>query len=156
VVSIQPLRLELTVPESLIVRVREGLTVDFHVAAFPDRVFSGKIRFIGPSIEMASRALVVEAIVPNEGAELRPGMFATADVVLGARPMPVVPKTAVRTDEATSRVFVDHGNHVEERIVELGRAEEDVVAIAQGLRTGERVVSSIQPGLRDGAPVEAE
>ena len=66
----------------------------------PDRVFAGKIRFIGPSVETASRSLVVEAIVPNEGGELRPGMFATADVELGKRAMQVVPKEAIRSDEA--------------------------------------------------------
>jgi membrane fusion protein, multidrug efflux system len=155
VMEIDPLRLELTVPESAVGQVREGLEVDFEVAAFPGETFRGTVRFLGGAMRRASRDLIVEAVVENPERRLRPGMFAVARVVVGAEPRPVVPVTAVHQCGELPRVFAVRDGRLEERLVQLGAALEDGrVAILAGLREGEHVVVTLAPELRDGLAVE--
>jgi len=67
-VSIDPLRLELAVPETNVAEVRQGAAVTFTVAAYPKRTFSGTVRFVSGALRAATRDLVVEALVPNPDA----------------------------------------------------------------------------------------
>ncbi len=60
IVSIDTLRLELAVPEAEAGKVSEDSEVVFHVAAFPERRFTGKVRFVSGAIRAATRDLVVE------------------------------------------------------------------------------------------------
>jgi membrane fusion protein (multidrug efflux system) len=125
------------------------------VAAWPDETFAGKVRFVGATVRRATRDLLVEAVVPNKGERLRPGMFAVAEVTLGQVSLPVLPRSAVRTDErgGTDRVFVVRDGRVEERLVHTGPASGAQVAIVTGVRAGEQVVVEPGPALRDGLKV---
>jgi membrane fusion protein (multidrug efflux system) len=156
VVQLDPLRLELSVPEHALGKLGVGAEVRFRVAAFPGEAFAGRVRFVGAQVRRATRDLLVEAVVPNPGERLRPGMFAVADVELGAVDLPVVPKGALRSDEraGTDRVFVVEAGRVQERLVHVGQAAGDAVAILGGLRAGERIVLAPTPALRDGARVQ--
>src|SRR5205814_473731 len=62
-IDIDPLRLELTIPEQNLGAVKMGQRVQFQVAAFPDTTFSGTVHYIGPSVRAATRDLVFEATV---------------------------------------------------------------------------------------------
>jgi membrane fusion protein (multidrug efflux system) len=153
--ELDPLRLELTVAEQDIGAIQQGLSVQFNVATFPDRKFDGMIRYVGPAVRAQTRDLVVEAVVPNKAKELRPGMFATAQVKVGEQTLPVIPKNAMRNDETTDRVFVFTSGHLEERIVEHGEVTGDEVAITNGLKGGEQVVVNPTQQMVDGAPATA-
>jgi membrane fusion protein (multidrug efflux system) len=154
VVAIDPLRLEITVPEQSVPLIKVGLDVDFKVTAFNEETFKGSIRYIGPTLRAGSRDLVVEAVVPNTGTRLRPGMFATAKIALGEKPVPVIPINAVRVDGTLRRVFVVVGGHLEERLVKLGEERDGLFEIEQGVATGEKVVSPVKPEAHDGARVK--
>ena len=154
VVEIDPLRLELTIAESHVATVREGQSVEFEITALPGQTFQGTIRYLGPAVRRASRDFVVEAVVKNPEKRLRPGMFAVARVRTGERQLPVIPRSAVRSDGTTDRVFVISAARLEERIVQLGEVLGDDVAVLAGLRAGERVAKTAAPDLRDGARVE--
>ena len=149
-----PLRLELTVPEVNVAAIAADMPVHFTVTAYGDQAFTGHVKFISPNVREASRDLVVEAVVPNGDLKLKPGMFAVASVDLGARPRPVVPRSAVLQDDTGARVFVVAASKIEERLVQLGQAAGDQVAIVQGVTAGESVVVSPGPDVRDGARVE--
>lgn len=150
-----PLRLELTVPEAQVGAVKQDMSVSFTVAAFGDQTFSGNVKFISPNVRAASRDLVVEAIVPNADRKLYPGMFGIAKLLVGNRPMPVVPDAALKRDETATRVFVVGADKtVQERIVQLGEKQGDVVGILSGVQAGEQVVTSPGADVRDGARVE--
>src|SRR5574342_19417 len=84
IVRVDPLRIELTIPEGAVAAVRRGQKVSFTVQSYPDRRFEGTIAYIGPAVRADSRALVVEAIVPNQAGLLQPGLFATGHVELPA------------------------------------------------------------------------
>jgi membrane fusion protein (multidrug efflux system) len=154
IVSIDPLRLELTVPEAAVADVKEGLAVEFHVVALPSEVFKGSIRYIGPSITKESRALLVEAVVPNPDKKLRPGMFATARIELGDQPSVAIPKAAIRKDGSINRVFVVKDGKIVERIVKLGAEKGDEVTVEDGVAKDEVVVSPVTNDVRDGARVK--
>lgn len=153
-----PLRLQLTVPEAQVASIRQDLAVTFSVAAFGDELFTGAVKFISPNVREATRDLVVEAVVPNKDARLKPGMFAVARLKLGDRVQVVVPASAIVRDEtaaaAAAHVFVVVAQQVQERLVQLGEADGDAVAVANGVAAGDAVV--VEPGadVRDGARVE--
>lgn len=154
VVRVNPLRVQVTVPEQLVSAVSVGAPVSFQVDAYPGKTFTGNVRFISPALEANQRALTVEAVVPNPNGELKPGLFATARIEQREKVNAVlVPATAVHTAAGTSRVYVLSGDHVDERIVTTGQSVDSSIEIASGLKTGERVATSNVAQLTDGAKV---
>jgi RND family efflux transporter MFP subunit len=154
VVDIDPLRLELTIPEQSMEAVRQGLQVAFEVAAFPGRTFTGVVHYIGPTVRATTRDLVFEALVPNKDKLLRPGLFATAHLDAGTQKLPVVPRAALKQDGDTTRVFAVVDRHIEERLAQTGPEQGDLVAILKGVAAGERVVLHPSDQVSDGAEVE--
>ncbi len=150
-----PLRIQLTIPESNLASIREGVPVTFTVAAFGDERFTGTVKYISPNVREASRDLIAEAVVPNPEGRLRPGMFAVARLQLAEQPRPVVDTNAVAKDDTEARVFVvGPDKRVQERLVRIGESKGDVVAVLSGVRPGETVVLQPGPDVRDGARVE--
>jgi RND family efflux transporter MFP subunit len=156
VVRVNPLRVQLTIPEQFVSAVAVGSIVKFDVDAYPGRQFEGKVRFVSPALQADQRALTIEAAVPNPNGELKPGFFATARIELPAKtPGILVPASAVQTLGGTSRVFVVNGDRVEERIVTTGQTVGDLVEITKGLKAGERVATKNLGQLVDGAKVQS-
>jgi len=155
VVRITPLRVELTVPEQFVSAVAVAQPVAFGVDAYPNRMFDGKVRYVSPALRADQRALTVEATVPNENGELKPGMFATALIQQANKtPAVLVPANAVRGAAGTARVFVIVGDHLEERVVTVGQKVDDLVEISSGLKAGERVATENVAQLVDGMKVK--
>ena len=154
VMRVDALRIELTVPEQYVSAIDVGRAVTFEVDAYPGETFTGQVRFVAPSLNVDTRALTLEAVVPNGGGRLKPGFFATARIEqAAASPGILVPSTAVRTVAGTARVFVVAGDRAEERIVMTGQVVGDRVEIADGLKPGERVVAKGVDQLTDGVRV---
>jgi membrane fusion protein (multidrug efflux system) len=156
IVRVDPLRIELTIPEGAVAAVRKGQKVSFTVQSYPGRQFEGTIAYVGPAVRAESRALVVEAVVPNPKALLQPGLFATARIELpSARPSVMVPAAAVKGDGGVFKLFIAKGDRAEARLVQVGREADGRLEILRGLAAGERVVSPQVPGLADGGPIAA-
>src|SRR3954447_26709886 len=154
VVRVNPLRVQLTVPEQFVSAVSTGQPVSFEVDAYPGRQFEGRVKYVSPALQAEQRALTVEASVPNANAVLKPGLFATARIEQPARtPGVLVPASSVQTASGTSRVYVINGDHVEERIVTTGETVGDLVEISKGLKAGERVATKNVAQLADGIKV---
>ena len=154
VVRVNPLRVRLTIPEQFIAAVGIGQPVGFVVDAYPGRQFEGNVRYVSPVLEAEQRALIVEAVVPNPGGELKPGLFATARIEQPSRtPGVLVPAAAVQTTGGTGRVFVVTGDRVEERIVTTGETVGDSIEITRGLKAGEPVATKNVGQLVDGTRV---
>jgi RND family efflux transporter MFP subunit len=154
VVRVNPLRVQLTVPEQFVAAVATASPVNFEVDAYPGRQFEGKVRYVSPALQAEQRALTIEASVPNPRGELKPGFFATARIELPSKtPGVLVPASAVQTTSGTSRVYVVNGDHVEERIVTTGQPVGDLVEITKGLKAGERVGTTNVAQLADGLKV---
>ncbi len=157
VMRVHPLRVQLTVPAQYITAVAVGRAVSLEVDAYPGRTFTGEVRYVSPEVRADSRALIVEAVVPNDKNELKPGLFVTARIEEAAPAQGIlVPADAVRTVSGTSRVFALAGDHVEERIVTTGQTFGSDVEIATGLKTGDVIATSNLPQLADGVRVTAK
>ncbi len=154
VVRIDPLRVELTVPEQYVSVVAVGRVVTFEVDTYRGETFTGHVRYVSPSVTAATRALTLEAMVPNTSGRLKPGFFATAQIEEAEkRPGILVPAAAVRTVAGTARVFVINANRVEERIVMTAPATGNGIEIVSGLKKGERVAVTGVDQLVDGVRV---
>jgi multidrug efflux pump subunit AcrA (membrane-fusion protein) len=127
--------------------------VELHVSAYGETWFPGTLRYLCASLREQTRDLLVEATVPNADQRLRPGMFAVARVVLPKAPATVVPQASLRVDGELARLFVSKQGTLEERIVELGARDSDVVEIRKGVSSGEAVVSPFSLEAKDGAKV---
>jgi RND family efflux transporter MFP subunit len=154
IVQINPLRLRLEIPESFAATISQGMTVSLQVDAFADQHFEGKIRRINPSIDEKSRSLIAEAEVSNTTGKLKPGMFARAQIVSEKEGVALmVPEKAVVSIAGINKVFVVAGNQAAERMVKLGVRDGSMVEVVEGVRVGERVITSQTDKLQDGAAV---
>ena len=153
-VSIDPLRLRLTVPGVQAGQVSVGQTVVASVDAYPGRTFTGKVTALNPSLAAESRSLALEARVPNRDGALKPGAFATARIEQAtSTPGLLVPAAAVRTVSGTSRVFVVADGRAEERLVTTSQGVGDLIEVTTGLKTGEQVATTNLTQLVDGVAV---
>ena len=156
--QVDPLRLQMTVPEADLGQVSKGQDVEFRVAAW-EQIFKGTVKYISPNVRALSRDLVIEAVVPNPrvaeagGALLRPGMFATARLAVGEAPFAVVPVSVLRKGEVASSVFQVTQGKIFERVVQLGEERDGFIALLQGVKKGDRLVARPDEQIRDGVSV---
>jgi RND family efflux transporter MFP subunit len=144
VVRTHPLRLRLSVPERVAVRVHLGQPVQVKVEG-DATVYQGRVARLSPAISEEDRTLLVEAEVPNEHGRLRPGAFAEAEIITEAKERAVfVPASAIVTFAGIDKVFTVHDGMSVEKHVQTGRHVDARVEIIEGLRPGELVV--MEPG----------
>ena len=155
IVKINPLRVRIDIPEQAIPAISVGQSVSVTTSAWPDKNFSGRIARVSPNVTPASRTLTVEAEVENGSGALKPGQFATVRILQSrAQPAVLVPARAVRTEAGVSRVFVIKDGHAQERVVQLGQTEGDLVQIKNGIAGDEQVATSNVEQLADGMAVK--
>jgi membrane fusion protein (multidrug efflux system) len=149
-----PLRLRISVPEPAIPYAKEGTVVSFKTLTLPDREFQATIKYVGREIRATTRDMIDEAVVENRDHVLLPGTFVTVQLPVGTANLPVVPKDAlVRLDEGTT-VFAVANGRLQQRAVQSSVAVGDGIAIAEGLKKGEKIVVRPAADLQDGTPVE--
>lgn len=154
IVRTNPLRLRIDIPEQMIGSISPGQGVSVMTSAYADRAFAGRIARISPNVTAASRTLTVEAQVENGEGLLKPGQFATVRISQpSGAPAVLIPARAVRTEQDVSRVFVVRDGRVEERVVQLGQVEGELVEVKNGIGTDELVATSNVEQLKDGAAV---
>ena len=155
IVRTNPLRVRIDVPEQAIQEVRVGQSVSATTSAWPDRNFSGRVARIAPNVSAQSRTLTVEAEIDNSNGALKPGQFATVRILEErAEPAVLVPARAVVTEAGVSRVFVIKNGHAEQRVVQLGQTEGDLVEIKNGVAADEQIATSGMERLSDGVAVK--
>ena len=155
VVRTNPMRVRIDIPEQSIAQITVGESVSLITSAWPDRSFSGRVARISPNLTANSRTLTVEAEVENSSNTLKPGQFATVRILMPkSEPAVLVPSRAVRTESGVSRLFVIKNGHAEQRLVQLGQTEGDMVEIKQGVAADESVATSNLEQLTDGITVK--
>jgi len=118
-----------------------------------DRSFSGSVWQVAPVIDPTSRQGEVRIAIPYDPA-IRPGGFAEAKIAAGATTAPLLPQSAVLSDEKGNYVYIINGkNEVERRDIKIGNVDDQGVTIAQGLSGQESVVLSAGPFLNPGQKV---
>ncbi len=155
IVRTNPLRMKIDVPEQSVPSVKVGQTVSLTTSAYPDKIFNGHVARISPNVNTTSRTLTVEAEVNNSEGLLKPGQFATARI---AQPLTesavMIPARAVRTEGNVNRVFVIKDGKAEQRLVQLGRTDGDMVEVKTGIKENEKVATGNVDKLADGSSVK--
>jgi membrane fusion protein (multidrug efflux system) len=166
IVSLQqlnPLFVDFYLPQQALSTVTVGETVKVAVDAYPGQSFQGQITALNSAVDTATRNIQVRARIANDDLRLRPGMFATVSIGLGA-PVSYVtlPQTAIAYNPYGNTVYVvqhgkDEAGHdaliAHETFVTTGDTRGDQVAVTKGLAAGDVVVTAGQLKLHNGAPV---
>jgi cobalt-zinc-cadmium efflux system membrane fusion protein len=124
--------------------VKVGDPVNISTDSYPNK-FSGKISFISPALDPATRTLQARIVVDNPGGKLKKDMYCVATVTAGVIPNAIaVPDAAVlRDDENQPFVYVaTSSNQFGRREVEIGQSENSETQILKGLSPGEKVVGN--------------
>jgi membrane fusion protein (multidrug efflux system) len=152
--AVDRLRLLFSVPEIALTAVAAELPLELAVAPWPEKKFSGRVYFVAPTVDPATRRVLVKAWVPNPDHALRPGMFATVTLELARKEAAlVIPESALAYDAVGPYVWRIDANDAAERVgVRLGIRRDAIVEIVSGLSAGDRVVSAgvhkVSPGSR--------
>ena len=169
---LDPIYADFPVPEEALNSMATGQAVRMTVDAIPGRSFAGKIEAIDARVSAESRNVTARAVFANPDRKLLPGMFANLTVTTG-EPAAVLtlPRTAIVYSLYGDDVFVvtpaphareqgglsenggPSGLIVERRLVRVGPARGERIAIEEGLRAGERVVTAGQIKLQAYSPV---
>jgi len=139
------LDLTVSVPSSRLESVRIGQVLEFATDALPGRTFTGKVRFINPAIDPASRSAKVVVEVPNPNGQLKGGAFVKGRVVVATRADVLqIPREALlnwNVEQQTAEVFVVRGGQAEKRVVKTGTSNGVAVEVISGLQAGDQVVT---------------
>ena len=159
VVDNRLLELTANVPSARMAALAVGQPFAFTSDALPGRTFAGKVSFINPAADEASRTVKVKAEVPNADETLKAGLFVKGRIVTGTRAgVLVVPRSALvswDTVARQARVFVVEGGVAKGVSIETGASPGDAVEVVKGLGAGQEVVTRGGFNLRDGDRVLA-
>jgi len=155
------LRARLAVPERWAGWVRDGVTIDLRVEAFPGETFHGRISRINPAVAQESRTFEAEALLVNLDARLKPGFFVQASIPSEKEEKTIfLPENAVNYRYGVYKVFLLNGNRVSERQIRPAGQTEDErgrrFEVAEGLKPGDRVAVAVAGELHDGAVVQEQ
>ena len=156
-VRIQPIKLNLQVPESEASRLRLGMPVEVAVPAHEGAVFTGTVGALNVAIDPNSRAMTVEARFPNADGKLTPGMFGSAEVRLPATESAVfVPSAAVTrlANGDASVIYAIEGGQAHVKVVQVADELNGMRRIISGVAAGTEVATTEHEKLFDGAPVK--
>ena len=150
------IKLDFTIPETLLSSVETGLGIVARSVAWPGEEFAGKVASIDSRVDPTTRSVTVRALLPNDRGMLKPGMFLTVLLTRGASNALLVPEQSLVPEQGNVFVFVVRDNRVEKRQVRTGERRVGEVQIVAGLAVGEQVVTEGTQKLRDGAPVTVQ
>ncbi|WP_281546336.1 efflux RND transporter periplasmic adaptor subunit [Grimontia sp. SpTr1] len=152
------MRLRFTVPQTDIAKIKLGQQIDISVDAYPDTPFTGKISAIEPAVNFQSGLIQVQADIPNNHGQLRSGMFARANIILPTfEDQIVVDQTAINFTLYGENVYVlreeDGATRAYQQVVKVGERKGHIAHVLEGLEPGDKVVTSGQVRLSNGAKV---
>jgi Cu(I)/Ag(I) efflux system membrane fusion protein len=134
---------EADVYEQDLPRVKVGQPVEVTLPYLPGKTYRGRVGFIQPALNAATRTGRIRIELPNPGLELKPDMYADVRFVLDAGPRLQVPEAAVLYTGPRRLVFVDLGEgRLRPQEVKLGQRGEDTYEVLEGLKAGDVVVTS--------------
>ena len=162
--SLDPVYVDFSLPQQRLRDLAEGLNVAVTSDAFPKQPFEGKVTAVNPDIDPVTRNVRVQATLANPDGRLRPGMFVSVEMILArSEKVLFIPETAVLHAPFGDSVFVvEEGPAapagakalvVRQQFVRLGARQGDFVAVTEGLKVGEKVVSTGAFKLRPGMSV---
>ncbi|MGH8164607.1 MAG: efflux RND transporter periplasmic adaptor subunit, partial [Rhodanobacteraceae bacterium] len=155
---------DFSLPQKDLAQVKAGLPVNVTTDAIPGREFKGTLSAINPSVDQATRSVQMQASLENKDHALRAGMFARVEVVLPEKNSTLyIPATGVAYAPYGDSVYVIEKKKNEQtkkdelvlrqQFIRLGESRGDFVAVTEGLKAGQEIVSTGAFKLRNGLSV---
>ncbi|CAM3018184.1 MULTISPECIES: efflux RND transporter periplasmic adaptor subunit [Legionella] len=120
-----------------------GQTADITLTYMPNKVFKARLDFISPTVDMQTRTVKVRFDIDNQKNKLKPGMYVNLELKIPLGKGLVVSKNAVLLTGERAVVFIYHGDgKIEWRNVTLGARAGEFIQITQGIKEGEKVITS--------------
>jgi membrane fusion protein (multidrug efflux system) len=172
--QLDPIYVDFSLPEQNIADLKPGQTIETSVDAYPATTFAGKIKFVDARVSADTRNVLVRGEIANPQKKLLPGMFANVNVLAGApKEVVTLPRTSItyslygdsvyvlspappKAGEAQAAASSNQLFAIERRFVRTGDTREDRVAINEGIKPGELVVSEGQIKLQPNARVRID
>jgi len=122
--------------------VKTGAKAKVRINAYPDKLFSGTVTYVYPTLKAETRTVAVRVELANPGLLLKPAMFAQVELVVSAKGAVVtVPVSAVIDSGTRQIVLIQQGEgRFEPRDVKLGGRSDTHVEVMEGVKEGEQVV----------------
>jgi membrane fusion protein (multidrug efflux system) len=165
--TLDPIYVSFSLPQQRVAQLSQGNPVRITSDAAPGKAFEGEINAISPELDAVTRNVRVQATIHNQEETLRPGMYATVEVLLPTKAdVLVIPVTAVLYAPYGDSVFVvvDQKDEktgkmqptLKQQFIRINGARGDFVNVVDGLKEGEMVVTSGVFKLRPGTPVKVD
>jgi membrane fusion protein (multidrug efflux system) len=148
------IKLDFTVPETMLFVVRRGLPITAHATGLPGREFTGVVTNMDSRVDPVTRSIAVRAELPNSDSLLRQGMFLTVSLKGELAPTLLVPEEAIVPERGKAYVFVVQDSVVQRREVRTGKRKPGSVEIIEGVHEHEHVVVEGTQNIRDGSTVQ--
>jgi len=124
--------------------IKLGQSAEMNLSYFPGKKFAGKVTFIYPFLDPATRTLKVRMEFPNPNGELKPDMYANVIIksTVAKRGLTVPEEAVIHSGEKNLVIVATDSGHFESRAITLGVQANGYFQVLKGLRRGERVVTS--------------
>jgi RND family efflux transporter MFP subunit len=154
IVQMSPLKLKTAIQEKNASLIKPGQAVQFDVEAFLNRKFTGKIAYVSPAVDQATRTFAVEALVDNSDRQLKPGFFAKGVVLTRVDAQVLaVPEDAISTLAGVSTVYVIENGKARQQQIALGARQNKLVEVTSGLKGDEQLATTNLSQLATGVTV---
>lgn len=155
---------DFALPQQQLAEVKTDLTVKVTTDVFPEREFEGKLTAVNSAVDPVTRNVSLQATLDNPDRALRPGMFGRGKVFLPvAKPTLFIPAMAVSYAPYGNSVFIVEKKRddktgkeslvLRQQFIRTGETRGDFVAVTEGLKEGDSVVSTGVFKLRNGMDV---
>jgi membrane fusion protein (multidrug efflux system) len=158
---------DFSLPQQQLGDVKEGLPVKVTTDAIKDRAFEGKLTAMNSAIDAATRSVSLQATLDNADHALRAGMFARVSVILPEqKPTLFIPATSVLYAPFGNSVYVIEQKKdektgkdslaIRQQFIRTGETRGDFVAVTEGLKEGDEIVSTGVFKMRNGMNVAVD
>jgi membrane fusion protein (multidrug efflux system) len=162
--ALDPIYLDFSIPQKQLGAIKIGQKVTARTDTFPGETFVGKIAVINPEVDTTTLNVKVRAKLENPHHKLLPGMYATVDIANGSPQRYItLPQTAITYNPYGDIVYLVESQGKDEKgnpkliakqmIVTTGETRGDQVAVVNGVKEGDTVVTAGQIKLRNGVPL---
>jgi membrane fusion protein (multidrug efflux system) len=162
--ALDPIYLDFSIPQKQLGAIKIDQKVTARTDTFPGETFVGKIAVINPEVDTTTLNVKVRAKLENPHHKLLPGMYATVDIANGSPQRYItLPQTAITYNPYGDIVYLVESQGKDEKgnpkliakqmIVTTGETRGDQVAVVNGVKEGDTVVTAGQIKLRNGVPL---
>lgn len=151
--QLQPVKLDFSVPEQYMGRLRTGDRIRFTTGA-STRAYEGTVYAIEPSVDPATRSIRIRALATGDAAALLPGAFVRVKISLRTQEALLVPTQAVVPVLKGKQLYCVHNGMADTVTITTGIRNDTAVQVLSGLRAGDTVITTGLMQLRPGNAVK--